>query len=146
MSDIDYSNVSGGKYDISYRDFIDLWPYEVVHHERSGSYQGSHLYLVAREMEHGKTRYAFFDIAFGSCTGCDFIRSVLGFDDEPMGDPEKVEKIEQFFERKRKGLVWHDADVMAEKLQDEDETCMGHGWRDDFDRSDFVEALEAYDG
>jgi len=135
VSDIDYSNASidAGYRHPAYEDFVALWPYDVVAHQVDGTYQGSHYFLFRRESMTGRMRFGLIDISFAVC---DFLRGVFDFGD--WNTAENIEKVEDFFERRRKSIEWRSASEMRTFLEELPDSCK---WRD-VPADKFLEAME----
>lgn len=66
-----------GDYRTSYDDLVKSWGHEIVEQDDFGSYQGDLIYLL-RDGD----RYGLLVVGYGSCSGCDELRSVDPWDDE----------------------------------------------------------------
>jgi len=138
VSDIDYSQADcSGHSHPNYKDFVGVWPYEVIHHSTDGIYQGSHYFLLRKKSCDG-SRYGLIDISFGSCTHCDFLRSVFGFDRGDWREPDKIEQVEEYFERKRKQIQWKAKQELVDFIEDPPDAWQ---WRR-MPKDDLVEALQ----
>ncbi len=55
---------------------------ERIHKIDDGVYQGTLLFVIA-ETGYGPSTYWAVDISYGSCSGCDTLEGIRGYDDDP---------------------------------------------------------------
>ncbi len=60
---------------------------EKIHEINDGDYQGTLLYVIA-EKTYQPDDYWYVKVGYGSCSGCDTLEAIQGYEDEPVSDKE----------------------------------------------------------
>jgi hypothetical protein len=68
-------------------DEYDLPDPKRIHEINDGSYQGTLVYVIG-EAGYQPNTYWYVRVGYGSCSGCDTLEAIKGWDDEPPNDSE----------------------------------------------------------
>mgnify|MGYP000626793927 CR=1 FL=1 len=63
---------------------------ERIHEIDDGNYQGTLLFVIA-EKGYQPSDYWYVMVGYGSCSGCDTLQSIRGYDDSPATESQKDE-------------------------------------------------------
>jgi hypothetical protein len=67
-------------------DYYDIDP-ERIHEINDGDYQGTLLYVIASKGYQPSDYWSCF-VSYGSCSGCDTLQGIHGYNDEPPNDEQ----------------------------------------------------------